>query len=200
MYLMIKEKITHEIVVDKSRFIATLFPIQNLKEFQETLDEVKKTYYKADHHTYAYIIDEVEKGSDDREPKGSAGKNYLSFFKYQKLNYVGVIVTRFFGGKLLGAGNLSRTYLKALEETFKLAKTSQVIKAREYSVLVEYDLYDIFANYLKKYSFNVKDLAFNDKIRIVFIAPLEFEEDLESLFIKKVIIEKNLVINYIKEN
>ncbi len=97
----------------KSKFIAILTPINSPEEFKKLLLKLQKEHNKARHIVYAYRIDQKTKSCDDKEPKGTAGRPLLELLLKKDLNKVALIVVRYFGGTLLGAGRLLRTYVKA---------------------------------------------------------------------------------------
>lgn len=105
-----------EVVEKKSRFIADVFPVQSEEMAAEYLEKIKKQYWDARHHCWAYIIGKdpaKERYSDDGEPGGTAGKPILEVIKGRELCNVLIIVTRYFGGTLLGTGGLVRAYTSA---------------------------------------------------------------------------------------
>jgi len=102
--------------VNKSKFIAMVFPISDEESFKKKLDEVKKEHPKAKHYVYAYRIGMKSKSCDDREPKGTGGRPILEFLNKKNLNNVAIIVVRYFGGTELGASRLLRTYLSSAIE------------------------------------------------------------------------------------
>ena len=104
---------TGEIVEKKSRFIAQIFPVSSEEEAFSYLEAVKKEYWDARHHCWAYIIERnpgSERMSDDGEPAGTAGKPILEVLRGKGLTDVFAVVTRYFGGTLLGTGGLVRAY------------------------------------------------------------------------------------------
>lgn len=182
----INEVVVNEIIVDKSRFIAYLINVNSLDKFNKFLDNLKKNNPKARHFCYAYIINNNKKGSDDGEPKGSAGMPLLTSLEKNSLTNVGVIVIRYFGGILLGSGRLLRTYVKAFEEVFKKATLIELVPKKEVSIELDYDIYDTFKNYLKVNHFNVVNTSFSDKIVITFIVDLDFNfEELNDKYLLK---------------
>lgn len=107
---------SNEIIINKSRFIAYKFELENLDEVKLHLETLKKEYKKANHFCYAYVYNKEvvsEKCSDDKEPSGTAGYPILNVIKKKNLTNVLVVVVRFFGGIKLGAGGLTRAYTKA---------------------------------------------------------------------------------------
>ena len=108
-----------EIVEKKSRFIANIFPVKTEEEALEKIAEMKKKYYDARHNCYAYVIGdnhEIERSSDDGEPSGTAGRPMLEVLTGQGICDVVAVVTRYFGGTLLGTGGLVRAYSGAMKE------------------------------------------------------------------------------------
>lgn len=101
---------TYELIIKKSRFIAVICQIDQQKEIDDKLKEIKKQYPDATHYCYAYIVDNTIKASDDGEPSGTAGLPILNVLKKENLNHVLCIVIRYFGGTKLGAGGLIRAY------------------------------------------------------------------------------------------
>ena len=107
-----------EIVEKKSRFIATVLPIETEEEALEFIAKMKKKYWDARHNCYAYVIgerQELQRCSDDGEPNGTAGRPMLDVLLHEDIHNTVVVVTRYFGGVLLGTGGLVRAYQKATE-------------------------------------------------------------------------------------
>lgn len=183
----IKEESFNEIEVKKSRFLAYIFPIFSIDEFKNKLEIINKEHYKAKHACYAYIIGNNKRGYDDGEPKGTAGLPLLNLLINNNLENVGLIVVRYFGGTLLGASNLARTYLKSGEEVLAISKRVELIEMINYEIEVSYDLYDIVLNYLNSNHFNILNTSFNDKIIISFLTDLTFnEKEFLSRFLLKI--------------
>ena len=183
--LTIKEKTTYSLEVEKSKFIAIAYPLKDINQLEDFLNEAKKEYPKARHYCYALVTSSLEKYSDDGEPQGTAGKPILGQIHASNLTDTLVVVVRYFGGTLLGSGRLLRTYLKSATEVLNEAKKVELIDMIKYRVIVEIDFYQTFINYLKRMGFIVINAAFNDKIVIDFLTPKEFNEDLTSLYYGK---------------
>ena len=108
-----------EIVEKKSRFIAHISPVESEQEAMEFVAQMKKKYYDARHNCFAYIIGrngDVKKFSDDGEPSGTAGRPMLDVLEKEGIYNVVAVVTRYFGGTLLGTGGLVRAYQGSLQE------------------------------------------------------------------------------------
>ena len=102
-----------QIEVMKSKFIAYLFPLNNEEAFKKILANLRKEHKKARHIVYAYRNNVKSKSCDDGEPKGTAGHPLLELLYKKDINNVALLVVRYFGGTLLGASRLLRTYLQA---------------------------------------------------------------------------------------
>lgn len=199
MEFVIKESYINEIDVEKSKFITYCFPVLTKEEFINELNKIKKEHGKARHHCYAYKINGEVKYSDDGEPQGTAGKPILSVIESKNLNNCAIVVVRYFGGTLLGSGRLLRTYSLSASTIVSKAKFYDVVEENEISVEIDLDSYDIFKNYLFKNHFVIKSTIFNDRILIVFYAPLDFKENLDSLFFPKLNTKEIKVIKHEKE-
>ena len=200
MKLEIDRLYYNEIDVEKSKFLAYFFPIKSKEDFLNEFNKIKKEHNKARHHCYAYKIGNVLKYSDDGEPQGTAGKPILGVITNKNLDNCAIVVVRYFGGTLLGSGRLLRTYSTSASLVVDKAKLFEMVQELEITVEIDIDFYDTFRNYLNKNFFNIKKVVFNDKILIVFITPLSFNEDLNSVFYPKLkLIDKKIVEN-VKED
>ena len=111
-----------EIVEKKSRFIATVRPVETEEEALAFIAEMKKKYWNATHNCSAFVIGEnqnLQRCSDDGEPQGTAGRPMLDVLLGEEIHNLAVVVTRYFGGTLLGTGGLVRAYSKAFQEGLK---------------------------------------------------------------------------------
>ena len=114
-----------EIVEKKSRFIATVVPVETEEEALAFIESMRKKYWNATHNCYAYVIgerQEILRCSDDGEPSGTAGKPMLDVLIGEELHNVAVVVTRYFGGTLLGTGGLVRAYASATQAGLSASK------------------------------------------------------------------------------
>ena len=123
------------IIINKSKFIALIYYIDNINEINNLLDKVKKEYKDATHYCYAYILDNSEKANDDGEPTGTAGLPILNVLKKENLNHVLCIVVRYFGGIKLGAGGLIRAYSNATKEVIITKKYNEAENKRNHYLL-----------------------------------------------------------------
>lgn len=139
-YRTIEKASTAEIIEKKSRFIAELYPVGNEEEALEILEKVKKRYWDARHHCWAFVIGNeqpLERCSDDGEPSGTAGKPILEVIRGAQLCNVLMVVTRYFGGTLLGTGGLVRAYTSSSKEAIEAADI--VVKISGYKLKIKTD-------------------------------------------------------------
>ncbi|CAG7646927.1 YigZ family protein [Paenibacillus allorhizosphaerae] len=168
-----------EIVIKKSRFIGHAKPVASEEEAIEYIEGIKKEHWSATHNCSAYMIgerDEIQKASDDGEPSGTAGKPILEVIKNQGLKNVAVVVTRYFGGIMLGAGGLIRAYTDGA--VAGLSAAQQVYKVLHQEVLVEidYTLLGKVENELRGRRMLMGETAFTDKVTLCCL-PLASESE-----------------------
>jgi uncharacterized YigZ family protein len=180
-YFTVKESGEHEIVIEKSRFIAHVFRAETEEQAQEFIQSIKKKYWNASHNCSAYLIgenDQIQKANDDGEPSGTAGVPILEVLKKKKLKDTVVVVTRYFGGIKLGAGGLIRAYGKATSEGIMETGVVERILMLVMHVTVDYTLLGKVENELRSSSYEIKEIHYLDKVKFdVFVT-----EDLKGLF------------------
>jgi len=132
-YKTVLNHAVYEIDEKKSRFIASVKPVSTEDEAIRFINDLKSKYWDATHNVYAYTIgknDEVQKFSDDGEPSGTAGKPVLETIKSKGIKNVLVVITRYFGGTLLGAGGLIRAYSESASLGLDKAGIIKVVKCK----------------------------------------------------------------------
>ena len=138
-YLCLAQPAEHEIVVKKSRFICNLIPVETEREAREALAAIKKKHYDARHNCYAMSLGgNIKKSSDDGEPQGTAGVPMLEVLSRSGITNILAVVTRYFGGTLLGAGGLVRAYGASVSQALAGAKKEWHIPAAVLRFTVEY--------------------------------------------------------------
>jgi len=123
-YSTLAREYKSEIIVKKSKFITSVSPVNTEKEAAAFVERIRKQYWDATHNVYGFVIgdnDEIARFSDDGEPSGTAGKPVFEAIKMEKVKYSAVVVTRYFGGILLGASGLIRAYGQAAHEGIRQA-------------------------------------------------------------------------------
>ncbi|MBN2268878.1 MAG: YigZ family protein [Acholeplasmataceae bacterium] len=157
----IKETISHQIEIDKSIFIAILYPLEHQEDVLLCLNDAKLKYPKANHYCHASIFGttgEHQTASDDGEPSRTAGIPILEVLKHHDVTNILCVVIRYFGGIKLGAGGLVRAYTKAAADGIKLAKFYFKREVPIFKITFDYDK----INYMDKYF--EKDAEIIDKI------------------------------------
>lgn len=164
---------TGEIVEKKSRFIATMIPVTSEEEARDFIASMKKKYYDARHNCSAYTIGEnheITKSSDDGEPSGTAGRPMLDVLIHSDIHNLCVVVTRYFGGVLLGTGGLVRAYTDATKAALENASVKEELNGITLSIDTDYNGYGKINYYLESEKIPVVDSAFTDKVTItVFV-------------------------------
>ena len=169
----IKKEVSHELVIQKSRFITLLYPVTSKEEVKELLNRNKQDYPNATHYCYAYIIDQEVYCSDDGEPSKTAGRPMLHVLEEQQLNHILAITIRYFGGIKLGAGGLIRAYSTSASEALNKAIITNLVNGYNITIEFSYDNLkqidyllkniDIKKDYQTNitYNFNITETKFN---------------------------------------
>ena len=186
MFKTILENTTSEIVEKKSKFIANIFYIENEEQADIKIKEMKKKYFDARHNCIAFRVIEngniIERFSDDGEPSGTAGAPMLNILQKNNLCNILVVVTRYFGGILLGTGGLVRAYSDATMQAIEKSNKVNVYPGLEYKVKIEYSELESFRYYCRKNDINIVNLEYQDQIE----CNIEFKEELKDRFVKDV--------------
>lgn len=190
----IEGNVCKSLTIKKSKFIANLFCIESVKEAEEKIQEIKGKYFDAKHNCIAYRVIEndnlVEKASDDGEPSGTAGQPMLNILQKSNLNNVLIVVTRYFGGILLGTGGLVRAYSDTLKLAIAGAEKIKKCKGEIYEVEITYQEIDNFKYYCKNNDINILNIDYLENI----ICKIELEEKKKEKIIKD-LETKNVIKN-----
>ena len=165
---ILEKNTTAEIIEKKSRFIVNLFYVETPQEAENKIKQIKKKYYDAKHNCFAYITlneNEIQKKcSDDGEPSGTAGAPMLEILEKQSIYNVVVIVTRYFGGILLGTGGLVRAYSDSLKEAIKKSTLVEQEPGYEAEIKLPYADFEKFKYYCNKNNINIINSEYSDFI------------------------------------
>lgn len=133
-----------EFTEKRSRFISHIWRVETEAEARERIEEMKKRYYDARHNCWCYLLQEggVVRYSDDGEPQGTAGQPMLNVFQREEVTNVVCVVTRYFGGILLGAGGLVRAYTQSAKDALDAAGISVVRRWTQVTLTVPYSLFE----------------------------------------------------------
>lgn len=171
-----------EIVEKKSKFIANLYYVNSSEEIEEKLNYIKKKYYDARHNCYAYRIKEdeniIERASDDGEPSGTAGAPMLNILKKMELMNVLIVVTRYFGGILLGTGGLVKAYSDATKKAIENSKFAIEEAGITAEMKLNYNDFENFKYCCRKSNVNIINTEYLDNIICKFEATNEEKEEL----------------------
>lgn len=185
-FFTIKENVKEEIVEKKSKFIANLFYVESKQDAENIIKEMKKKYHDARHNCVAYRVIEddtlLEKSSDDGEPSGTAGSPMLDILKKYELCNVLVVVTRYFGGILLGTGGLVRAYSSATIQAIENSTKIQKCNGYELEVKLDYNNLEVFKYYCRNYGINITNTEYLD----VVSCKIEVENTKKAKLIKDV--------------
>ena len=167
-FTTIEENVSTEIVEKKSKFIANFFYVETVEEAEKIIKEIKKKYFDARHNCVAYRVVEngqvIEKSSDDGEPSGTAGAPMLNILQKNKLANVLIIVTRYFGGILLGTGGLVRAYSNSLLNAIEKSKKITKCLGQEFEIKIDYSEFENFKYYCKKNNINIEKVEYKEDI------------------------------------
>lgn len=203
----IKENVTAQVVEKKSKFIANIFYIETIEEADRIIKETKKKYHDARHNCFAYILETGEEGllvkyNDDGEPSGTAGAPMLNIIANEGLSNVLVIVTRYFGGILLGTGGLVRAYSEAVKEALKLAHYIEKSIGYVVQMETEYNDLDKIKYYTKQKNIKITDTNYAENVVLTIETRKEILEELTNnsknmnfkIIKYKILEEKNIEI------
>ena len=168
-----------EIVEKKSRFIATAAPVRSEEEALQIIEQIRKKYWDARHNCYAYVIGErgeLERFSDDGEPGGTTGKPILEVIKGEELRNTLIVVTRYFGGTLLGTGGLVRAYSAAAKAGIASSVIITRIPGIKLHITTEYTGLGKIQYILGQRGITTLDSVYTDKVELeVLTAEAEAE-------------------------
>ena len=203
MFQSINEESIAEIIEKKSKFIASLYEANSKEEAENILQETRKKYHDAKHNCYAYIVKEnkneddykynnieinnlqqIEKCSDDGEPSGTAGAPLLALLKSSNLTNVIIIVTRYFGGILLGTGGLVRAYTEVAQKAINNAKIVQKDYGIRYEIQINYSNLKEIQYICKKLNINIVGTEYKENINLYLESTVDSKKKIEKEKIK----------------
>ena len=174
-FITIAESVQSEITEKKSKFIANLFYVENSEEAEKIIKEIKRKAYR--------VIEDgniIEKSSDDGEPSGTAGAPMLNILQKNNLANVLIIVTRYFGGILLGTGGLVRAYSASLLQAIDKCSIIKKCFGEELEIELEYSELENFKYYCRNNKISIVDFQYKESI----ICKIELEEEVKQKLIE----------------
>ncbi|MBQ7006599.1 MAG: YigZ family protein [Oscillospiraceae bacterium] len=167
-YKTVKGEATGTIYEKKSEFIGYIAHAKTEAEAQEFLAKIRKKHYDARHHCYAYIIKDegIIRQSDDGEPSKTAGMPILEVLRHSGLEDAIIVVTRYFGGTLLGTGGLVRAYTEGAKAALNAAEILTYKTCVDLNITVDYSLYDKITTLCQNKNGKIIDTQFTDNVNI----------------------------------
>ena len=175
-----------ELEEKKSRFIATTLPISSQEEALEFIEKTKKQYWDARHNCYAYVLGdhhEIQRFSDDGEPGGTAGKPMLDVLLGENIHNMVVVVTRYFGGTLLGTGGLVRAYSGAVKEGLSNSVIIEKLQGRQLLLQTNYSDLGKVQYLLMNNSIPILSEDYGADVCFEILVPLELEKNITELLV-----------------
>lgn len=190
----------------KSEFIGYAKRCENEEEAKAFINEIKAMHKQATHNCYAYVIGEnmgIQRYSDDGEPQGTAGIPILEVMKKSNVTDCAIVVTRYYGGILLGTGGLTRAYTKGASIAIKAAKVVEKVKGQKLLFTMEYDMLGKIQYIFNEKNWHIEDIEYTDKVVLSTISEVSIVEEIEKEIIEassgKILISKEDKDIYFKE-
>lgn len=187
MYRVLLEGGSGEYEEKKSRFIATIRPCESEAEATAFIEEMKKKYWDARHNCSAFVIGsraELTRCSDDGEPSGTAGRPMLEVLLGSEIRNIAVVVTRYFGGVLLGTGGLVRAYTQAVKVGLEACRTGIMRSGQEFMIHTDYNGIGKILYLLGNAGIEPVSSDYTDKVDLRVIVPVEQVEALQKEMIE----------------
>lgn len=170
-YVTVKAYAEDEFVEKKSRFIGCIQPVETVEEAERFLASVRKKHPEAGHHVYAYVLKDglTRRCSDDGEPQGTGGVPVLDVIQKEGIVGVCIVVTRYFGGILLGVGGLTRAYSKGARIALAAAEKMHMTTCHVLNVCCDYGFYGKISYLLPQYKIQTLDTSFTDSVEMLLL-------------------------------
>ena len=181
----IEKQATSELIVKKSKFIANIFYVSTIEEAEDILEQIRKKYHDARHNCYAYRVlsgeNVIVRSSDDEQPSGTAGAPMLNILKKENLCNILVIVTRYFGGILLGTGGLVRAYSQSMQDVIE--KSNIILKKEGYVAIIEVEYKELekLRYFCKKKEIKIINIDYLENVSV----KIEFKKGEKEIFENK---------------
>ncbi len=166
---------TGELTEKKSRFIAQTHPVESEEEAAAFIESVRKQYWDARHHCFAYVCgdkDQIQRCSDDGEPSQTAGRPILDVILTSQVHNICLVVTRYFGGTLLGTGGLVRAYSAAVQEGLKNSRIITKCRGVRLSIGTDYNGIGRLQYLFGQRQIPMMDTEYTDRVRFAVLVPV----------------------------
>ncbi|MCH5199182.1 MAG: YigZ family protein [Oscillospiraceae bacterium] len=186
-YLTLEKNADAEYIVNKSRFISHASPVKSAEEANEYISSIRSKYPDASHNVFAFIVrsPEYSRYSDDGEPSGTSGKPVLDVIKNNLLTDSIIVVTRYFGGVLLGTGGLVRAYSHSASLAVEAAGIVKMSLCSEMNFTCSYSMYERLSKLVPQYCGVISDTSFTDNVTVFFRIPSEREEEIAKAIVEQ---------------
>lgn len=205
-YVTIREFGEDRFIEKKSEFIGYAKRCETEEEAKAFVAEIKSMHKQARHNCWAYVIGEnmgIQRYSDDGEPQGTAGIPILEVMKKSDITDCAVVVTRYFGGILLGAGGLTRAYTKGASISLKAGGVVEKVSGIKLTSTIDYDMLGKIQYICGQNNWHIEEVEYSDKVKVNILAEIEVSDEIEKQFIEatsgKIQIDKSKEEIYFKE-
>lgn len=180
-YKTIKDTCSAETEVKHSRFIATVCPCKTEQQATDFIAAMRKKYWDARHNVYAFSIREnsTKRFSDDGEPHSTAGLPVMEVINHSEITDIAVVVTRYFGGILLGTGGLVRAYSEAARLALENAEVVTILPAKSFEINCDYGDYDPLLKLLEGFDVKILSTDFTHNVSLKVAVKAELYDDLQ---------------------
>ena len=200
----VREITTYKWIIKKSEFICTLIPCNDETAIDNIIKEYQEKYHDATHNCIAYIVGTQKRANDNGEPSGTAGLPMLDVLEKNKLTNIIAIVTRYFGGILLGTGGLTRAYTKGASIALKAGGVVEKVEGVNISLHLDYDMIGKVQYFCGQNNWHIEDTEYTDKVIVHILAEVTVADEIEKEAIEasngKITVEKSEEGIYFKED
>ena len=206
-YITIRQYGEDEFIEKKSQFIGYAKRCESEEEAKAFVTEIKNKHKQATHNCWAYVVGKnmgIQRYSDDGEPQGTAGIPILEVMKKSNVTDCAIVVTRYFGGIMLGAGGLTRAYTKGASIALKSGGIVEKVEGVNISLEMDYDIIGKIQYMCGQNNWHIEDTEYTDKVIVHILAELDTASEIEKSSIEasngKIVINKSDIDIYFKED
>lgn len=206
-YITIRQYGEDEFIEKKSQFIGYAKRCESEEEAKAFVAEIKSMHKQATHNCWAYVVGKnmgIQRYSDDGEPQGTAGIPILEVMKKSNVTDCAIVVTRYFGGIMLGAGGLTRAYTKGASIALKAGGVVEKVEGVNVSLVMDYDMIGKVQYMCGQNNWHIEDTEYTDKVIVHILAEISVADEIEKAAIEasngKILISKSDAEIYFKED
>lgn len=206
-YITIRQYGEDEFIEKKSQFIGYAKRCESEEEAKAFVAEIKSMHKQATHNCWAYVVGKnmgIQRYSDDGEPQGTAGIPILEVMKKSNVTDCAIVVTRYFGGIMLGAGGLTRAYTKGASIALKAGGVVEKVEGVNVSLEMDYDMIGKVQYMCGQNNWHIEDTEYTDKVIVHILTEISVADEIEKAAIEasngKILISKSDAEIYFKED